>query len=86
MVESLAIKLATGGVPAEGTDRVILSTAKEGSVPMLLLSFTQRKPIFTFGLLLALAGKAIEYVVHKPCVYPSHVTPPQHKVFGRSAS
>lgn len=38
----------------------ILSTANEGSVAVTSASFTQRKPIFTFELLSALAGR--EYV------------------------
>src|SRR6185295_3949784 len=46
------------------TESAISSTANEGSVPTPSSLFSHLKPIFTFGLLLALAGNTIEYAVH----------------------
>jgi hypothetical protein len=63
---ALAVIAAVGGL-AEETESVISSTAKDGSVPTLSSLFTHLNPIFTFGLLFALAGSTIENAVHRPC-------------------
>ena len=59
-------KDGTGKSAPPGTVSVISSTAKDGSVPTPSSLFTQRKPIFTFGLLLALAGSGTVNAVHNP--------------------
>lgn len=62
----------------EVTDNVISSTANEGSEAFPSPSFFHTKPIFTFELLSADAGRAIEKAVHFPC-------PPPHVVVLASA-
>ena len=70
IVVAEVVKDAIGGAGDDGTDNVISSTAKEGSVPTLSSLLTHLNPIFTFALLFAEAGNAIEYVVHKPWPEP----------------
>jgi hypothetical protein len=53
-------------VGVEAVDKVISSTANDGSVPTPSSLLTQRKPILIFGLLLADAGNETEYVVQRP--------------------
>jgi hypothetical protein len=53
-------------VKATGADNVISSTAIDGSAPVGSL-FCHLKPILTFGLLFADAGKAMLNGDHAPC-------------------
>ena len=73
---AVLVKDATGG--GGGAAAVLnetLSIAKEGSVPAPSLSFIHRNPIFTFGLLSALAGSVMFCTAQEP--WP----PPQVVVF-----